>query len=54
MIGQDKFMVVAIIMAIIFVGFAVYMFLIDRKLSRIEKKQQELNAQYFNDIKVKD
>jgi len=42
MIGEDKFMVVAIVMAIIFTGLAVYLFLLDRKLSKIEKKQKEL------------
>ncbi|MGE5382745.1 MAG: CcmD family protein [Omnitrophica WOR_2 bacterium] len=42
MIGEDKFAVVAIVMAIIFCGLAVYLILLDRKLTRIEKKQQEL------------
>lgn len=42
MIGEDKFAVVAIVMAIIFTGLALYLFLLDRKLSRIEKKQKEL------------
>ncbi|HOI86510.1 MAG TPA: CcmD family protein [Lentimicrobium sp.] len=39
---SDKFFVVAIVMAIIFTGLAVYLFLLDRKLSRIEKKQSEM------------
>ena len=44
MIGEDKFLVVALVMAIIFSGLAVYLYLLDRKLSRIEKKQRELTA----------
>ncbi len=44
MIGEDKFIVVAIVMAIIFTGLAVYLFLLDRKLSRIEKRQKEIIA----------
>lgn len=44
MIGDDKFLVVALVMAIIFSGLAVYLYLLDRKLSKIEKKQQELLA----------
>mgnify|MGYP000922274396 CR=1 FL=1 len=44
MIGEDKFLVVALVMAIIFSGLAVYLYLLDRKLSKIEKKQQELLA----------
>lgn len=42
LIGEDKFLVVAMVMAVIFTGIAVYLFVLDRKLTRIEKKQQEL------------
>lgn len=42
MVGEDKFAVVVIVMSIIFVGLAVYLFLLDRKLTKLEKKQQEL------------
>lgn len=45
MIGEDKFIVVLIVMAIIFCGLAVYLFLIDRKLSRIEKKISDKNIE---------
>jgi CcmD family protein len=41
MIGDDKYFVVAMVMAIIFTGLGIYLFLIDRKLSRIEKKHEE-------------
>ncbi len=44
MIGDDKFLVVAIVMTIIFVGLGIYLFLLDRKLGKIEKKQQELTS----------
>jgi CcmD family protein len=44
MIGEDKFAVVVIVMSIIFVGLAVYLFLIDKKLSKIEKQQRELTS----------
>lgn len=44
MIGDDKFLVVAIVMTIIFVGLGIYLFLLDRKLSKIEKRQQELTS----------
>lgn len=43
MIGEDKYLVVAMVMAVIFIGFGIYLFLIDRKISRIEKKQNEMN-----------
>ncbi len=42
MIGEDKYLVVAMVMAIIFIGFGIYLYLIDRKISRIEKKQKEM------------
>lgn len=42
MIGEDKFIVVLFVMAIIFIGLAVYLYSIDRKLSRIEKKITDL------------
>ena len=41
MIGDDKYFVVAMVMAIIFTGLGIYLYLIDRKLSRIEKKHEE-------------
>lgn len=41
MIGDDKYMVVAIVMAIIFAGLGVYLLLLDKKLSRMEKKQAD-------------
>lgn len=43
MVGEDKYLVVAMVMAVIFIGFGIYLYLIDRKISRIEKKQNELN-----------
>lgn len=42
--GEDKFLVVVIVMGIIFTGLAVYLFLLDRKLNKLEKKQNELLA----------
>lgn len=47
MIGDDKYMVVAIVMAIIFTGIALYLFILDRKLTRMEKKQSD----FFNENK---
>ncbi len=44
MVGEDKFLVVALVMAIIFSGLAVYLYLLDRKLGKIEEKQKELYA----------
>jgi|APHig6443717817_1056837.scaffolds.fasta_scaffold219177_3 hypothetical protein len=44
MIGDDKYLVVAMVMAIIFSGFGIYLYLLDRKISRIEQKQNELNG----------
>jgi hypothetical protein len=43
MVGEDKYLVVAMVMAVIFIGFGIYLYLIDRKISRIEKKQDEMN-----------
>lgn len=48
MIGEDKFMVVAIVMAIILIGIGTYLVFIDRKLSRLEKKQAELKLRKTN------
>ncbi|MBW6489627.1 MAG: CcmD family protein [Lentimicrobium sp.] len=45
MIGDDKFFVVLIVMVIIFSGLGVYLFMLDRKLTRIEKKQKEISGQ---------
>jgi len=42
LVGEDKFLVVAFVMAIIFVGLAVYLFVLDKKLGKLEKKQQEM------------
>ncbi|MBK6966593.1 MAG: hypothetical protein IPH20_22510 [Bacteroidales bacterium] len=44
MVGEDKYLVVAIVMAIIFTGLGIYLYLLDRKISRIEQKQNELNG----------
>lgn len=41
MISNDKLFVVIMVMAIVFAGLGTYLFLIDRKLSRIEKKHKE-------------
>lgn len=43
MVGEDKYLVVAMVMAIIFIGFGIYLYLIDRKITGIEKKQNEIN-----------
>jgi CcmD family protein len=48
MFGDDKLFVVIIVMSIIFLGFGFYLFTIDRKLSKIEKKQRELSEQKNN------
>lgn len=47
--GSDKFFVVVIVMSIIFAGLGTYLFLIDRKLSRIEKKLKEFRGSKNND-----
>lgn len=44
-IGEDKFLVVVMVISVIFIGLAVYLLLLDRKLSRIEKKQAEIICQ---------
>lgn len=44
MIGDDKMFVVIIVMFIIFFGLGVYLYILDRKLTKIEKKQQELSS----------
>ena len=44
MVGEDKYLVVAIVMAIIFTGLGIYLYLLDRKISRIEQKQNGLNG----------
>jgi len=41
MIGEDKYFVVAVVMAIIFAGLAVYLIILDRKISGMEKKQND-------------
>ena len=45
MIGEDKLIVVIMVMAIIFIGLGIYLFVLDRKLTRIEKKQEEFKSQ---------
>ena len=40
MITGDLLIVVVAVMAIIFAGLGVYLFSIDRKLSRLEKQQE--------------
>ncbi len=45
MIGDDKLFVVILVMFIIFLGLGVYLFALDRKLTRIEKKQKEISVQ---------
>lgn len=45
MMGDDKMFVVIIVMFIIFLGLGIYLFMIDRKLTKIEKKQQEIRNQ---------
>ncbi len=44
MIGDDKFFVVALVLAIIFAGLAVYLIILDIKLSKIEKRVMQKNA----------
>lgn len=48
MTGDNKFFVVLIVMAIVFIGLGVYLFMLDRKLTRIEKKQQEISEKKSN------
>lgn len=42
--GDDKMFVVIMVMFIIFLGLGVYLYILDRKLTKIEKKQQELSS----------
>jgi hypothetical protein len=44
MVGEDKYLVVAMVMAIIFTGFGIYLYLLDRKISKIEQKQNSMNG----------
>lgn len=39
--GDDKILVVAGVLSVIFVGLGVYLFSIDRKISRIEKQRKD-------------
>ena len=43
MMGDDKMFVVIMVMFIVFLGLGIYLFILDRKLTKIEKKQQELS-----------
>jgi CcmD family protein len=45
MIGDDKLFVVILVMFMIFLGLGVYLYMLDRKLTRIEKKQEEIRNQ---------
>lgn len=45
MIGDDKLIVVILVMFIIFLGLGVYLYMLDRKLTRIEQKQKEISNQ---------
>ncbi|HAH59120.1 MAG: CcmD family protein [Lentimicrobium sp.] len=45
MITGDLLIIVVAVMAIIFTGLGIYLFSIDRKLTRLEKKQ-ELNNMF--------
>ena len=45
MMGDDKMFVVIIVMFIIFLGLGIYLFILDRKLTKIEKRQQEITNQ---------
>lgn len=42
--GDDKMFVVIIVMFIVFLGLGAYLFILDRKLTKIEKKQQEITG----------
>lgn len=44
MITDDLLIVVVAVMAIIFAGLGIYLFSIDRKLTRLEKKQEIKNV----------
>lgn len=45
MMGDDKMFVVIMVMFIIFLGLGIYLFILDRKLTKIEKRQQEIRNQ---------
>lgn len=40
-VGDDKILVVAGVLSVIFVGLGVYLFSIDRKITRIEKQRKD-------------
>ena len=48
MMGDDKMFVVIMVMFIIFLGLGIYLFILDRKLTKIEKKQQEITKRQIN------
>lgn len=39
--NDNKYLIVALVMGIIFVGLGIYLYILDRKISRIEQKQDE-------------
>lgn len=43
--GDDKLFVVILVMFVIFLGLGVYLYMLDRKLTKIENKQQEITKQ---------
>lgn len=45
MMGDDKLFVVILVMFVIFLGLGVYLYMLDRKLTKIENKQQEITKQ---------
>lgn len=47
MMDDNKMFVVIMVMFIIFLGLGIYLFMLDRKLSKIEKKQQELSSRHI-------
>jgi DNA modification methylase len=40
--NDNKYLIVALVMGIIFAGLGIYLYLLDRKISRIEQKQDEM------------
>lgn len=42
---QDKIFVVALVLAIIFTGLAFFLFTLERKLNKVEKKISEMEAE---------
>jgi CcmD family protein len=40
---EDKFFIVIVVMAIILVGIGIYLFSMERKVKRLEKKIEEQN-----------